>query len=148
MVRLKRVFNTLDRRFGGLAIRLGWMALVVALIYAVQHTPLSNALQTALSEGIAVFGGVELILEKLNDIRRNREAVQLRKEADEAKQDAADARQETAKAEQKAAKAEQDADAAGQKAAKAEQDADELRLRVAELEEIVKNRPPQDDPEA
>lgn len=84
MLRLKQAFGTLDGRFGELAIRLGWMALVVLLIYAIQHAPLNSAWQTAISEGIAIFGGVELILDKLNDIRRSRENDQLRKEAKQA----------------------------------------------------------------
>ena len=131
MVRLKRVFGTLIGPRSELPIRLGWMALVVILIYAIQHSPLSPAWQTAISEGVAIFGGVELILEKLNDIRRNRAAAQLRKEAEQA-----------------AAEAQSKNDELRKEVDKKQQENDELRLRVAELEEIVKNRPPQDDPEA
>ena len=118
-----------------LATHLCWMAVVVALIYAIHQTPLSDAWQAAISEGIAIFGGVELILDKIGDIRRNRENAKIREQADKAEQAAA-------KAEQKADKAEQAAAAAEQKAAKAEQAA-------AEKDEIIKElRQRLGDPEA
>lgn len=152
---MPRIIREIASNPAELATHLCWMAVVIGLIYGIQHVPLSDAWKAAISEGIAIFGGVELILDKIGDIRRARKFDELQKEADKSKQDAAAAEQKAADAEQKAADAEQKAADSEQKAAKAEQDAsdarqdaDELRRRIAELEEIVKNRPPQDDPEA
>lgn len=159
---MPRIIREIASNPAELATHLCWMAVVIGLIYGIQHVPLSDAWKTAISEGIAIFGGVELILDKIGDIRRARKMDELQQDADKSKQDAAAAEQKAAKAEQDAADARQDAADAEQKAADAEQkaakaeqdatdarqDADELRRRIDELEEIVKNRPPQDDPEA
>lgn len=59
-------------RWDGLFVRLCWMALVIAAIYGVQNSPLGEDWRTAIGEGIGIFGGVELILDKINDLRHRR----------------------------------------------------------------------------
>ena len=135
-------------RWDGLFVRLCWMALVIAAIYGVQNSPLSDDWRTAIGEGIGIFGGVELILDKINDIR-NRRAIaesqaKAEREAARADQEAARAnsaeletlraQQEVVQAQQEVVQAQQEAVQAQREAFRAEQETAELRRRVAELE--------------
>ena len=135
-------------RWDGLFVRLCWMTLVIAAIYGVQNSPLGEDWRTAIGEGIGIFGGVELILDKINDIRHRRAIAESQAKAEQAE---AKAQQETARADQEAAKAQQEAVKTQQavlqaqqeairaerealRADTAEREAAELRRRVAELE--------------
>ena len=148
MLHLKRAIGVLGNPRLELPIRLGWMAMVILLIYAIQHAPISSAWQTAISEGIAIFGGVELILDKIGDIRRARKMDELQQENDKKQQESDKKQQENDELRQENAKNRQEVDQLRQENDKNRQENDELRRRIDELEEIVKNRPPQDDPEA
>ena len=128
-------------RWDGLFVRLCWMALVIAAIYGVQNSPLSDDWRTAIGEGIGIFGGVELILDKINDIRHRRAIAESQakaeREAARADQEAAKAQQEAAKAQQAVLQAQQEAIRTEREALRAdvaEREAAELRRRVAELE--------------
>ena len=142
-------------RWDGLFVRLCWMTLVIAAIYGVQNSPLSEDWRTAIGEGIGIFGGVELILDKINDIRNRRAIAESQAKAEQAEaradQEAAKTQQEAARADQEAAKAQQEAAKTQQavlqaqqeairaerealRADTAEREAAELRRRVAELE--------------
>lgn len=123
-------------RWDGLFVRLYWMALVIAAIYGVQNSPLSEDWRTAIGEGIGIFGGVELILDKINDLRHRRTIAESQAKAE---REAAKAQQETARADQEAAKAQQAAARADQEAAKVQQEAlradrEAFRADVAERE--------------
>ena len=139
-------------RWDGLFVRLCWMAVVIGAIYGVQNSPLSEDWRTAIGEGIGIFGGVELILDKINDIRHRRTIAESQAKAEQATaradQEAAKAQQEAAKAQQEALRADREAfraDVAEREGALraerealradvAEREAAELRRRVAELE--------------
>ena len=139
-------------RWDGLFVRLCWMAVVIAAIYGVQNSPLGEDWRTAIGEGIGIFGGVELILDKINDLRHRRTIAESQAKAEQATaradQEAAKAQQEAAKAQQEALRAEREAfraDVAEREGALraerealradvAEREAAELRRRVAELE--------------
>lgn len=124
-------------RWDGLFVRLCWMALVIAAIYGVQNSPLSDDWRTAIGEGIGIFGGVELILDKINDLRHRRTIAESQAKAE---REAARADQEAARAnsaEMEALRAQQEVVQAQREALRAEQEAAELRRRVAELERQV-----------
>ena len=137
-------------RWDGLFVRLCWMTLVIAAIYGVQNSPLGEDWRTAIGEGIGIFGGVELILDKINDLRHRRtiaesqakaerEAAKAQQETARADQEAAKAQQEAAKAQQADAKTQQEAARADQEAAKVQQEAlradrEAFRADVAERE--------------
>lgn len=130
-------------RWDGLFVRLYWMALVIAAIYGVQNSPLSDDWRTAIGEGIGIFGGVELILDKINDLRHRRTIAESQakaeREAAKAQQETARADQEAAKAQQADAKTQQEAARADQEAAKVQQEAlradrEAFRADVAERE--------------
>ncbi len=123
-------------RWDGLFVRLCWMAVVIAAIYGVQNSPLGEDWRTAIGEGIGIFGGVELILDKINDLRHRRTIAESQAKAE---REAAKAQQETARADQEAAKAQQAAARADQEAAKVQQEAlradrEAFRADVAERE--------------
>ena len=128
-------------RWDGLFVRLCWMAVVIGAIYGVQNSPLSEDWRTAIGEGIGIFGGVELILDKINDIRHRRAIAESQAKAEQAEaradQEAAKAQQEAAKAQQAVLQAQQEAIRTEREALRAdvaEREAAELRRRVAELE--------------
>ena len=135
-------------RWDGLFVRLCWMALVIAAIYGVQNSPLGEDWRTAIGEGIGIFGGVELILDKINDLRHRRTIAESQakaeREAARADQEAARAnsaeletlraQQEVVQAQQEVVQAQQEAVQAQREAFRAEQETAELRRRVAELE--------------
>ena len=128
-------------RWDGLFVRLCWMAVVIAAIYGVQNSPLSEDWRTAIGEGIGIFGGVELILDKINDLRHRRAIAESQAKAEQAEaradQEAAKAQQEAAKAQQAVLQAQQEAIRTEREALRAdvaEREAAELRRRVAELE--------------
>jgi len=128
-------------RWDGLFVRLYWMALVIAAIYGVQNSPLSDDWRTAIGEGIGIFGGVELILDKINDLRHRRAIAESQAKAEQAEaradQEAAKAQQEAVKTQQAVLQAQQEAIRTEREALRAdtaEREAAELRRRVAELE--------------
>ena len=128
-------------RWDGLFVRLCWMAVVIGAIYGVQNSPLSEDWRTAIGEGIGIFGGVELILDKINDLRHRRTIAESQakaeREAARADQEAARANSaelETLRAQQEVVQAQQEAVQAQREAFRAEQETAELRRRVAELE--------------
>ena len=135
-------------RWDGLFVRLCWMALVIAAIYGVQNSPLSDDWRTAIGEGIGIFGGVELILDKINDLRHRRtiaesqakaERAEARADQEAARANSAEletlrAQQEVVQAQQEVVQAQQEAVQAQREAFRAEQETAELRRRVAELE--------------
>ena len=128
-------------KWDGLFVRLCWMTLVIAAIYGVQNSPLSDDWRTAIGEGIGIFGGVELILDKINDIRHRRAIAESQAKVEQAEaradQEAAKAQQEAVKTQQAVLQAQQEAIRTEREALRAdtaEREAAELRRRVAELE--------------
>ena len=120
-------------RWDGLFVRLCWMAVVIAAIYGVQNSPLGEDWRTAIGEGIGIFGGVELILDKINDLRHRRTIAESQAKAEQA---TARADQEAAKAQQAAARADQEAAKVQQEALRADREA--FRADVAEREGAVR----------
>ena len=145
---MPRIIREIASNPAELATHLCWMAVVIGLIYGIQHAPLSDAWKAAISEGIAIFGGVELILDKIGDIRRARKMDELQQDNDKKQQEIDKKQEEVDKKQEEVDKKQQENDELRQENDKNRQENDELRRRIDELEEIVKNRPPQDDPEA
>ena len=99
-----------------------------AAVYGIESSPLPGPAQTALTTVISIFGGLQMMINLID----NRDILK-QSEADRQRAEAADQRAEAA--ERGKAEAERDKAIAERDKAIAEREIDELRRRIAELEQ-------------